>query len=241
MLMGLNVIWGVIGIILCGMAYLVHNKKMYDLISGYNTSSDEEKEEYRKNGYLLYMGRFLWGMAFIWLIGFLFILLDVPYAMEIQVAIFLLYTMGGTILSSKYSLEKKKQRNYIFSISLTVIVLTFVSGLFFFGMRTTEVTISEHSISFSGMYSYELKLEDIESAEIIEALPNNMRRTNGFGTSTRALGHFSSDELGKGRMYVCTKYEPYIFLNTKEGFLILNSKDEQETLQWYNIINERIQ
>lgn len=239
--MGLIVIWGVIGIILCGMAYLVHNKKMYDLISGYNTSSEEEKEEYRKNGYLLYMGRFLWGMAFIWLIGLLFILLDVPYAMEIQVAIFLLYTMGGTILGSKYSLEKKRKRSYIFSISLTVIVLTFVAGLFFFGLRPTEVTINEQSISFSGMYSYELKLEDIESAVIIEDLPDNMKRTNGFGTSTRALGHFSSDELGKGRMYVFTEYEPYIFLNTKEGFLIVNSKDEQETLQWYNLITERIQ
>ncbi|MGN1386582.1 MAG: DUF3784 domain-containing protein [Bacillus sp. (in: firmicutes)] len=42
--MKLIVIWGIIGIILCGLAYLVHNKKMYDLVSGYNTSSEEEKE-----------------------------------------------------------------------------------------------------------------------------------------------------------------------------------------------------
>ena len=234
-------IWGIIGIILCGMAYLVHNKKMYNLISGYNTSSDEEKEEYRKNGYLLYMGRFLWGMAFVWLFGFLFVAMDAPYAMEVQLAIFLLYTMGGTIMGSKYSLKRKKKRNYIFSISLTVIVLAFVGGLFFMGSRPTEVMISEQSISFNGMYSYELKLEEIESAEVIESLPNNMKRTNGFGTSTRALGHFSSDELGKGRMYVFVENAPYIFLNTKEGFIILNSKDDKETLQWYNLINGKIQ
>ena len=234
-------IWGIIGIILCGMAYLVHNKKMYNLISGYNTSSDEEKEEYRKNGYLLYMGRFLWGMALVWLLGFLFVAMDTPYAMEVQLAIFLLYTMGGTIMGSKYSLKRKKKRNYIFSISLTVIVLAFVGGLFFLGSRPTEVTISEQSISFNGMYSYELKLEEIESAEVIDNLPNNMKRINGFGTSTRALGHFSSDELGKGRMYVFVENAPYIFLNTKEGFIILNSKDDKETLQWYNLINGKIQ
>jgi len=223
------------------MAYLVHNKKMYNLISGYNTSNDEEKEEYRRNGYLLYMGKFLWGMAFVWLFGFLFVAMDAPYAMEVQLAIFLLYTMGGTIMGSKYSLKRKKKRNYIFSISLTVIVLAFVGGLFFMGSRPTEVTINEQSISFNGMYSYELKLEEIESAEVIESLPNNMKRTNGFGTSTRALGHFSSDELGKGRMYVFIDNTPYIFLNTKEGFIILNSKDDKETLQWYNLINGKIQ
>ncbi len=233
-------IWGVIGIVLCGMAFLVHNKKMYNLISGYNTSSDEEKEEYRRNGYLLYMGRFLWGMAFIWLFGFLFVALNVPYAMEIHMIVFLLYTMGGTVLGSKYSLKRKK-KNYIISISLTIIVLAFVGGLFFMGMRPTEVKISEQSISFSGMYSYELKLQDIESAEVIESLPNDMNRTNGFGTSTRALGHFSSDELGKGRMYVFIENAPYIFLNTKEGFLIVNSKDDKETLQWYNLISEQLQ
>lgn len=238
--MGLLVVWGIIGIILCGIAYMVHNKKMYDFVSGYNTSSEEEKQEYKNNGYLVYIGHFLWGMAIIWLIGFLFIALKVPYALEIQVAIFLFYTLGGTIYGSKYSPVKKKKRNYIFSISLTVIILVFVGGLFFVGMRPTEVTIDEKTISFSGMYSYELKWENIQSAEVIESLPDNIWRTNGFGTSTRALGHFSSEELGKGRMYVYIEDAPYILLNTDEGFLILNSKDEQETLQWYNLINERI-
>ncbi|MGN1386581.1 MAG: hypothetical protein ACI4XS_08265 [Bacillus sp. (in: firmicutes)] len=68
--------------------------------------------------------------------------------------------------------------------------MVFVGGLFFAGMRPTAVTIDEKTISFSGMYSYELKWENIQSAEVIERLPDNMRRTNGFGTSTRALGHF---------------------------------------------------
>ena len=128
--MEMILIWGIIGIILCGMAYLVHNKKMYNLISGYNTSSDEEKEEYRKNGYLLYMGRFLWGMAFVWLFGFLFVAMDAPYAMEVQLAIFLLYTMCGTVLGSKYSLKRKMKRNYIsFNLQnkkLSIYILTLI-------------------------------------------------------------------------------------------------------------------
>ena len=235
--MGLLVTWIIIGIILCGLAYLVHNKKMYDFISGYNTSSEEEKEEYRNNGYLTYSGRFLWGMAIIWLFGTLILALAVPYALEIQVGVFLVYTLGGTIYGSRYSLPKKRKRNYIISISLTAIVLAFVSVLFFMGLRPTNVTIDDKTIFFSGMYSYELNREDILSAELIDSLPNDMKRTNGFGSSTRALGHFSSEELGKGRMYVFLDDPPYILLDTKKGFLILNSKDEQETMQWYNIIN----
>jgi len=230
------IIWVIAGIIMSGLAYLVHNKKMYDFISGYNTSSDEEKKEYEKNGYLAYTGRFLWGMAFTWIIGIPFVILDLPYVLEIHTAVFLLYTLVGTVIAQKYVPEKKKKKGYIITISISVLTLVFVAVLFFMGMRPSEVIISEQTVSFSGMYSHEVQFEEIESVELTETLPSNLRRTNGFGTSTRLLGRFSSNELGKGRMYVFTEYPPYIFIDTKDGFIIVNSKDAEKTIQWYNLL-----
>lgn len=59
------VIWLLTGIIFTGIAYAIHNKKQYSLISGYSNYTDEEKLELEKNGYVSYIGRFLWGFAII--------------------------------------------------------------------------------------------------------------------------------------------------------------------------------
>ena len=41
-------------------------------------------------------------------------------------------------------------------------------------------------------------------------------------------------------MYVYTSNESYIYMNTKNGFVIINSKDVNETDTWYNKINRAL-
>lgn len=235
------VIWSIIGLVLCVIAYLIHNKKMYGLVSGYNTSSPEDKLEYEQNGYLQFTGRLMWVTAITWLLGIPIIILDVPYGLEIHIVLFTIVVMYGTLKGLKFSPIKKRKRNTMIQTIVMVVTVVAVIVLFWLGSKPTNLSIKDGNIHLEGMYGYEFSSDEIIELKMINELPTDLLRTNGFGTSTRLLGYFSSKELGgKGRMYVYTSNESYIYMNTKNGFVIINSKDVNETDTWYNKINRAL-
>lgn len=215
---------------------MIHNKKEYSLLSGYNSYSEEEKAELERNGYLLYTGRLMWGLAVIWLLSIPVVALHVPYGIEVFIAIFLLYLMIGTLYGVKYDVNRKRKRNAILLISLYSVILIGIGVLFFLGNQDTNVTITNDAIEMSGMYDDTIAIKDIDELNMIDSLPTDTIKSNGFATETRSLGSFHSKKWGPGRHYAFTKHPPYIWIKTNEKYFILNSKNQQETSEWYQEI-----
>ncbi|MEH6940595.1 DUF3784 domain-containing protein [Bacillus sp. JJ722] len=225
-----------VGCIVTGLAYLIHNKKEYSLLSGYNSYTDEEKAELERNGYLSYEGKLMWGIAIIWLLSIPVVAFRVPYGIEIFIAIFLLFLMSGTLYGLKYDVKRKRKRNAILLISLYSVILIGIGVLFYLGNKDTNVTITNEAIEMSGMYDDTIAIKDIDELKMIDRLPSDTIKSNGFATETRSLGSFHSKKWGSGRHYAFTKYPPYIWIKTDEKYYILNSKNEQETSKWYQEI-----
>lgn len=236
----LLIIWCLVGAMMVGIAFVVHNKKNYSLISGYSSYTEEEKKELEKNGYTRAVGRFCWTMAVLWIMSIPFIGFHVSYSIEVFVSIFLLYTMIGSLNLTRYDVKRTKKRNRIILSVTYVIVIVGIGVLFFMGEQATNVTITADKIELEGMYDDTILISDIEKMELIDHLPNDTIKSNGYATETRSLGAFHSKKLGPGRHHVFTKYPPYIFIVTKDKYYLLNSKKTMETKKWFDEIEAKL-
>lgn len=234
----LLLIWFAVGFLMSAIAYAIHFKKDYSLLSGYYSYSEEEKMELEKNGYFGYMGRFILWVDILFIVLFPLAIFPVPYGMEIFLIVFLLYIMIGSLYGIKKEPVRTRKRNGIILTVTYTLVLGGIGFLFYYSNQGTVITVTESKISIEGMYDDTFRYNDIEEVTLIEDIPDNLIKSNGYASSTRLLGSFRSKKYGPSRYFVFKEYPPYIALKTKDKYVFINSRNQAETEKWYKEINE---
>ncbi|MFE8700302.1 DUF3784 domain-containing protein [Cytobacillus sp. FJAT-54145] len=228
-----------IALLLFLIGWGIRKKETYDLISGFATRPREEQEELINNGYVKKATMLLMTTG----IGMLILLplsfTPFPFSIEVQFGFLLVYLLGGTIYLSKYEVEKKRKRSYIFSTILFCVVISGVSILYSYGYRDFDLVLREDSFEVSGMYGDEWTYNDIVQVELLEEMPNIKWKENGFGLSTRAKGHFDVDGHGSSLLFIHKDSSPYLYIkleNHKDIFI--NTSNSDEILDWYEKLKE---
>ncbi|MBR6780022.1 MAG: hypothetical protein IKM24_03290, partial [Clostridia bacterium] len=67
------------------------------------------------------------------------------------------------------------------------------------------------------------------------------RRTNGFGSPRLSMGQFENEEFGAYTLYAYTETESAVVLRSDGNILVLNGKDEAQTVEMFNLLQEKIQ
>jgi len=88
------------------IGFLVKNRKMYNLIAGYNTMSDKEKSEYNIEGIATVFRNGFFGMAFLLILGYLVGLWIAVENLEVMVIV------GATILGMFYIIPAANAKRY---------------------------------------------------------------------------------------------------------------------------------
>ena len=60
-------------------------------------------------------------------------------------------------------------------------------------------------------------------------LPRIRLRTNGYALGRTLRGHFKADRIGEGMLFVEVGHPPYLFVRTRESYLLLNFLDPGRT------------
>ncbi len=89
------------------LGYLIKEKKMAWMIAGYNTSSKKKKREYDTDALTAGMGRFLYVLGGIVLIGAIGEILNYPIIMYISWAVFSIYMLFFLIYANTGGRYKK--------------------------------------------------------------------------------------------------------------------------------------
>ena len=236
---GLVILWIFLSLLLLGLAYAVHNKKQYGLLNGVSSYSEEEMKEAEENGYFRYMGRYMWVLAIIFALTFPLILFGVPYGGEIFTFVLLAGTLGGALWGIRKGIKRTRKRDTIIMAIVSLVTVGGVGYLFYTGNQETTVQISDSRIVIEDMYDDEISYTDITDLALVDELPENMIKSNGFATETRLLGSFRSKEHGPVRAHVFRENPPYIAIKTDGKFYLFNSKDANETKDWYELIKEK--
>lgn len=88
-----------------------------------------------------------------------------------------------------------------------------------------------------GGYDVEFDLDEVEDAELLDAMPEEQfRRQNGGNSDQYRVGHFKGDESGKTMLFIFNDYTPVLKIELEDETVYLNSKEPGEVESWYEII-----
>ena len=130
------------------------------------------------------------------------------------------------------------------AIMIGILALVAAIVVAFVGMANLDfsVTVAETQLEMDAPF-YDLTVErgQVESAELVQSLPANGTRTNGYGGISKSYGHFRFDGYGACMMYVYNDTDVYVQLRlTGEdpAYVFLNAETEAETEELYAQIRQ---
>lgn len=229
----------IVGLFMIGIGFLV--KSAPDLIAGYNTMSKDKKKNVDIEGLSTFMRNGLITIGLSIIIGY-YLFKWIGFTMIANSMILIVTLVGVTILIvNAQKLDHNKTKETKLTYFILGLVFLFVIGLITYGFIPSKTIYGNDTIRFSGMYGFEISIDEIENVELTDELPTIKIRTNGFSFGNIKKGYFNLDEFGKSRLLIHSDLAPYLILTKNNGDkIIINFKDKIETEKTFNKIKTMI-
>jgi len=233
-------------LLLFGIGYLIRFRKMYWLISGYNTMSAAKKQKVDTEKLGVLMGNMCFIMGTLMFTGIMLIVLGqaaIGFIVMSGLVPVIIYIL---IAAQKYDGNNfdetgKMKTSTKFAIGAILagllVILSFVSYMVIQGFQPSAVTFDQTTLTISGSYGQSISLQDIQSLELLEQLPVIELRTNGSAIGERLRGHFRLRDVGQVMLYLKVGVPPYIVIKTAAQPIYLNLETAEQTQDLYNQID----
>ncbi len=229
------------------------NGKGAFLISGYNTATPAQKQQYNLKRLTRVMGV---GTGVLSLLLFVYALPLPTWGYVILGVIFLADVICIIVLSNTYaktkpheqappppqsSNQKKRSRAVlIFAVVFIVAIATFVGFMLFTGDIGAEITNDEIILSATFWVNYTIRTSEIHSVTYSETL-NVGRRTSGVGSFVHYGGNFHNDEFGNYILYAYAAADSSVIIETDSGIVVVGLKTDAETRAFLQNIEALLQ
>ncbi|GAB2615823.1 DUF3784 domain-containing protein [Belliella aquatica] len=218
------------GLFLIGLGFLV--KAFPNLIAGYNTMSEKQKEKVDIEGLSTFMRDGLIVIGLIVIIGYSALtslgqhaFLDVFIPSVIVIGVLFLFFKAKRFDQNEGGLVKSKLKG-VFMIVVLVFVLVMIGN----ALIPTGYEINNDRVKFTGDYGTEIKVSDIASISLIDKMPPIKARTNGLGMGPIRKGFFRIEDEGKCRLFLHSFQGPFVKISTKDQETIfVNFKKREKT------------
>ena len=231
----------IIGLFFVGIGFLV--KSVPNLIAGYNTMSDDEKQNvdiaglsaFMKKGFII-MGGLIIVSALLTKIFRLEMEVDMIVLIFIMLVGFGIVFIKGQDFNPKYD-SKKKKKISLYYIIFGGLFFIFIAGTTLYELIPPKIIYDEDKIEFTGSYGFKLNITEIESFELTNQMPAIKIRTNGVGMGRINKGAFELESWGKCRLWLNSYQPPYLIVIMNNGErIIINNEDKSLTEEIYNYI-----
>lgn len=218
------------GLFLIGLGFLV--KAFPNLLAGYNTMSQKQKEKVDIEGLSTFMRNGLIVIGLVVIIGYYALtslgqhaLLDYFIPSVIVIGVVFLFFKTKKFDQNEGGLVKSKLKNVI-----GIGVIALVAVMIGYGLIPTKYEINNDRVKFTGQYGTEIKVSDIDSVTIIDKMPSIKARTNGLDLGPIRKGFFSIEDQGKCRLFLHSFHGPCVKISTKDQETIfVNFKNREKT------------
>ncbi|RSD26649.1 DUF3784 domain-containing protein [Mesobacillus subterraneus] len=219
--------------------WAIIKKEWYWLISNFNRKSEDEKQRLIQNGYPQGVGKLMLATA-----GGMIILLPLSftgflYGVEVQFGFMLVFLLGGLIYLTRYEVREKRKRSYIIQSSMAIITIGLVAGLYYFGYQDFELKENSDSFEVTGLYGGDWKYSEIQDVQLLDEMPEVTWRQNGIGLATMSKGQFKVTGYGSSLLFIHKNSSPYLYIETDSKKIFINSKNPEDTREWYEMLSEK--
>ena len=221
--------------------------KAYWLISGYNTMSEENRENVDIKNLGEFIANILFVMSGIILIATLLILLNQTLAAVFAFFLMVPVSIYTVIRAQTYDGNTRKPDGTTKTgtkvligalVSFLVLTMAGVGTFLYFSNKPAEYLIQDDTLKISGQYGEIIKFSDIVGITIEEQIPEIQFKSNGSDLGNKKKGYFKLKDIGQAKLFVDTQKPPYIFINVRTGLRILNTDEPAETEKLYKKLLE---
>lgn len=220
------------------IAFLIKFKKVYWLISGYNTMSEEKKKNVDIEGLAGFIFVFCLMIAGIIAIAALFMFFGkmafagVVFALLIPAIIFGLVRAQKYDANSRNSKGKMNTRTKVIIGSVLAFMLIVAAGvgvLLHYSSEPASIALESGVLKISGMYGQEINVSGISNLELKDSVPEILYKSNGSALYTMYKGYFNIEGIGQAKVFFDISKPPFIFFKYKDLTYVLNCKDSEMT------------
>lgn len=229
----------IIFIVLVGCGAVVKYGKQHWLIAGYNTMPPEKKKNVDITGLANFMANSFFGIGASALAGSL---ITSRWCPNLFPYVLILCTAATVLIMpvvQKFDHNKKsgREKTVLIAVSaFTGIVLIAVAGMMLYSHRSPVVEIEPGGIVISGIYGAVIPREAISGIDLKSDTPKVLSKNNGFNSGEVRKGHFTLDEIGRGRLFLESNRGPFVYIFTENSYVIINYKDPRRTKALYQML-----
>jgi hypothetical protein len=121
-----------------------------------------------------------------------------------------------------------------------VVGVALLGALLWFQIRPPKVTVGPRGFEVETLfYGASFAAADITAVSLETRLPRVLWKTGGFAGAGTLRGRFRLDELGEGRLYAELGIAPYVLVRLRQGFVIVNFREPEQTRALYDEMARR--
>lgn len=234
----------IISALFIAIAFIVNENNAKYLLSGYNTMSDVERQNFDIKSFIPYFRNF---HIFLGITLLLFSLLIRYFVNSDWSGIFFgIYPILAYVFfiwkSNQFTKNKSKKQIITTYVAMVVLLLLIIFVFYEFnnGLKDNEIIVSPKKIEITGDYGLEIKITDLKSVELVKQLPKISSKTNGFELEIIKKGYFRTESDEKVKLLINSKKTPIILLITNDNQRIYYSSKEKSNVELYNEVKRRI-
>lgn len=236
-----NFIIGVFYFIIGALAY-----KYPNMIAGYNTASDKEKESIDIENYKSKMRKGFFTIGFIsCLLGVLSFfykneVVNIAFIIALPILLSVWLLIHYEKCKTNTSTKKRSHWLIVCIIIFSIIFMTTISILLYNHSNGVNIKTDEKTLTIKGTFGASIAYNEIIKIELNNTLPPILLRTWGAAINNDLRGKFKVKGIDNCRLYVRTSNPPFIKIWRTNGEIIyINQKDSISTLNLYQLIQQQ--
>lgn len=234
----------ILSAVFIAIAFIVNENNAKYLLSGYNTMSEIERQNFDIASYIPYFRNFHIFLG----VTLLIISITVLYFVNSDwCGLFLgTYPILAYVFfiwkSNQFVKNKSNKQNIITYIAMSVMFLLSVVIIYEFknGLKDNQILIGDKTIEITGEYGTEINVSDIKSIELLPKLPEISSKTNGFALETIKKGYFRTVNNENVKLLINSNKTPIIVLITNDNKKIYYSSKDKSNEEIYNELKKKI-
>lgn len=227
--------------LLFGVGWLINEQNAAAYLSSYNTMSPAEKADFNLKGYLRFFKLFhiILGSSLA-VFSIILYLVSTQDALGYLLVFYPILAYIYFIYQTKNLFSKKERKGLNIAMSILILTAICIGALLFYGNKTNEFIIHNHSLEITGIYGETIKFNDIKQLSLCDNYPKISIKTNGFAMENTKKGYFKTVDGEKIKLILNNKDLPCILIELNSGKKIYYSESTLINKQLYKAYNEKI-
>ncbi len=134
-------------------------------------------------------------------------------------------------------MQKQKKSYTAISLIAGLVILAGVTVFIFTMFASTseepEAVFGGDGVTFLGQYGQTYLYTEINEVSLEDNIPEIGYKKNGAGLGEVKKGDWEADGMGTCRLYIMSDNGPYVVMDTKSGYVIINYSDPEKTKALY--------